>query len=82
MGDLAAVEKGLGLKGIKERQPTRKFRNPDAIGHPTDELFMLTGNAYYKVAGSRAIAPFLSLNSNCSKSFNVLLSGIKQLVRG
>lgn len=82
LGDLVAVEKGLDLKGLKERQKVKKFRNPDTLANPADELFMLTRNSYDKVAGSRAIAPFLSLESNCSKSFNVLLSGIRKLAEG
>ncbi|MFA5902343.1 MAG: DUF4276 family protein [Desulfobacula sp.] len=80
LGDLAAVEKGLGLKGIKTQQRRKYFRNPDAIVHPADELFRLTGNLYDKVSGSRAIAPHLDLKSNCSKSFNILLSGINNLI--
>ena len=79
LGDLAAVEQGLGLRNLKAQQQNRKFRNPDALGNPAEELYRLTSNAYDKVAGSRAIAPFLSLEANCSRSFNVLLSGIRNL---
>ena len=79
LGDLAAVEQGLGLTGLKKQQQWKKFRDPDALGNPAEELFRLTKNAYDKIAGSRAIALYLSLDSNCSHSFNVLLSGIKNL---
>jgi hypothetical protein len=79
-GIYAAVEKGLGLKGLKTMQQVKKFRSPDALGNPAKELFRLTGRVYDKVSGSRAIAPYLNLQSNCSKSFNVLLSGIKNLI--
>lgn len=79
LGDLAAVEQGLGLRNLKAQQQNRKFRNPDALGNPAEELYRLTSNVYDKLAGSRAIAPFLSLEANCSRSFNVLLSGIKNL---
>ncbi|MBI5556292.1 MAG: DUF4276 family protein [Deltaproteobacteria bacterium] len=81
LGDLAAVEQGLGFKGLKEQQQGKKFRNPDTLGNPAEELFRLTRNTYDKVVGSRAIAPYLSLEANCSKSFRVLLSGIKNLVK-
>jgi hypothetical protein len=80
LGDLAAVEQGLGLKGLKAQQQWKKFRNPDVLGNPAEELFRLTRNRYDKVAGSRAIAPYLSLEANCSRSFQVLLSGIRKLV--
>jgi hypothetical protein len=80
LGDLVAVEKGLGLKGLKAKQRERKFRNPDTLENPADELFRLTNNRYDKVSGSRAIGPYLNLKSNCSKSFKVLLSGINNLI--
>jgi hypothetical protein len=82
LGDLAAVEQGLGLNGLKAQQQKRKFRNPDLLENPAEELVRLTKNAYAKVAGSRAIAPHLSLEDTCSKSFEVLLSGIKNIVKG
>lgn len=81
LGDLVAVEQGLGLKGLGRQQQKKKFRNPDALNHPAEELYRLTGNTYDKVAGSRAIAPYLNLEANCSKSFRVLLSGIANLVK-
>jgi len=80
LGDLAAVERGLGLRGLKSQQQERKFRNPDLLGNPAEVLFKLTNNVYDKIAGSRAIAPHLNLTANCSTSFNVLLSGIKNLL--
>jgi len=80
LGDLAAVEQGLGVKGLKAQQLGRKFRNPDALGNPAEELRRLTSNVYDKVAGSRAIAPYLTLEGNLSRSFNVLLSGIRNIV--
>lgn len=79
LGDLAAVEKGLGIKGLKKQQQKRKFRDPDALRHPAEELYRLTGNIYDKVVGSRAIAPYLNLETNSSNSFRVLLSGIANL---
>lgn len=80
LGDLIAVEKGLGIKGLNKQQRWKKFRDPDALGSPAEELLRLTHNTYDKVAGSRAIAPFLSLEANRSRSFNVLLSGVRKLV--
>lgn len=80
LGDLAAVERGLGLRGLKSHQQERKFRDPDSLGNPAEVLFKLTNNVYDKIAGSRAIAPHLNLTTNCSTSFNVLLSGIKNLL--
>lgn len=80
LGDLPAVEKGLGLRGLSARQGSRKFRDPDVLGNPSEELTKLTGNRYQKIAGSRAIAPCLNVEANCSHSFHVLISGIKKLM--
>jgi hypothetical protein len=80
LGDLKAVEMGLGLRGLSSKQGTRKFRTPDRLGSPSRELCILTGDLYQKIAGSRAIAPHLDLHNNRSQSFNALVSGIKRLV--
>lgn len=79
-GDLAAVEAGLGLRGLVAQKKKAKYRNPDAIGNPSEELEKLTGNAYQKVSGSRAIGPHLNVEQNTSRSFNVLVAGIRRLV--
>ncbi len=77
LGDLAAVEKGLGLTGIAAQQSKRKFKDPDALGSPSEELFNMTNHVYQKVRGSRAIAPYLRLDGNTSRSFNTLIHGIR-----
>lgn len=79
LGDLAAVEKGLGLNGLSVKQNKRKYRNPDNLGNPSGELVKLTKGEYQKVAGSRAIGPFLNLTNNQSHSFNVLVTGIREV---
>ena len=80
LGDLAAVERALGLKNLSRFQSRRRFIEPDKIVHPFDELGQLTKQAYQKVAGSRAIGPELSLTENRSHSFVVLLNGIRRLI--
>lgn len=80
LGDLAAVEKGLGLNGLSAKQNNRKYRNPDNLGNPYGELARLTKGEYQKVAGSRAIGKHLDLINNRSRSFNVLLTGIRKLL--
>ncbi len=80
LGDLAAVEKGLRLSGIAKKQNKRKYRDPDRLGNPSQELERLTSGFYQKVAGSRAIAPHLHIEGNKSHSFKILLAGIRKLV--
>lgn len=80
LGDLKAVETGLKIKGIARHQATKKFRDPDDVQHPAEELVQLTSNVYQKISGSRLIGPQLSTENNKSLSFNALIKGIQQLV--
>jgi hypothetical protein len=81
LGDLSAVEKGLKIKGLAKLQHKSKFREPDKLSNPAEELYKLSKNKYQKVAGSRAIAPHLKIDgTNKSHSFNILLLGIKKLI--
>ena len=57
LADLQAVEDGLGLSRLASQQQTRKFRDPDHLGSPKEELKKLTKYQYQQVAGSRAIGP-------------------------
>lgn len=79
LGDLEAVERGLGLHGISEMQKKRKFRNPDKLPNAAQELKRITSQRYAKLAGSRAISPYLKLDStNRSQSFENLLTIIRE----
>ncbi len=80
LGDLAAVEAGLSLNGLSQRQRQKKYRTPDSVASPSQELIRITGRRYQKVAGSRAISRHLDLENNKSHSFNVLIEGIKRLI--
>ncbi len=82
LGDLEAVERGLEVKNASNLQGKRKYRDPDNCSNAAQELEKLSNKTYQKIAGSRAIAPFLNLDGdNRSRSFNVLIEGIKKLVR-
>jgi len=80
LGDLAAVERGLGIRGLAREQGKAKFRAPDAIAAPAEELKKLTQGKFQKLRGARAIGPHLSLDSNRSLSFGHLLSGIDRMI--
>jgi len=79
LGDLAAVERAIGPSGLAARQGKRKYREPDLIANAAEELQKISVQ-YQKVAGSRAIGPFLNLETNQSISFHVFTTGIKRLV--
>ncbi|QDU54418.1 DUF4276 family protein [Aeoliella mucimassa] len=79
LGDLSAVETGLGVPKLSREQNRAKFRTPDTISRPSEELAKIAPQ-YQKVAGSRAISPHLKLDgTNSSHSFNVLITGLRTL---
>lgn len=83
LGDLDAVENALAISGLSSKQDKSKYKNPDALGNPAEEMYKLTNEKYQKVSGSRAIGPHLKLDGrNKSTSFNVLVKGIQEKVLG
>jgi hypothetical protein len=80
LGDLRAVELGLGLSGLGKRQNEARFRDPDELRSPARELERLTRDQYQKIAGTRCIAPHLDLESNRSRSFHQLLGAIRSAI--
>jgi hypothetical protein len=55
LGDLKAVEKGLKLKNLSKLQHKQKYRNPDRMANPSEELIKITERQYQKVSGSRPL---------------------------
>lgn len=80
LGDLAAVEAGLEIRGLARKQNSRKYRDPDLLGNPVQELKRVTHGRYQKISGSRAIGAYLRLEGNRSNSFRVLVAGIKRFM--
>ena len=80
LGDLKAVETGLGITGLAKLQSTQKYRNPDKIHSPSRELQRITKDLYQKVSGSRVIGKHLRLDSSYSKSFLHFISGIRRIM--
>lgn len=80
LGDLAAVGRALSLPKLGDHQMKSKFRAPDNLGCPSQELILLTKNRYSKVNGSKRIGAEISLGDiNRSTSFRVLLQTLQQL---
>jgi hypothetical protein len=60
-------------------QASRKFRTPDRLGSPSQELQTLTRHRYEKVAGSRAIGACLNPDHNRSVSFCNLMAAVRRM---
>ncbi len=79
LGDLAAVDSAFGTRNLAVLQRKRKFRDPDRLHKPSNELARIA--PYQKRAGSRAIGPCLNPDQNCSHSFGVFVSGLRAFVK-
>ena len=81
LGDLNAVEQGLQIAGLARKQEQSRYRSPDRIANPVQELRRLTRDRYRKIDGSRAVGLHLSPDGNRSHSFTVFVSGLRRLVQ-
>ncbi|MFH1110034.1 MAG: DUF4276 family protein [Planctomycetota bacterium] len=77
-GDLAAVETALEIGGLRNLQ--ERYRNPDRIQCPSEELKRVTRNRYQKVSGSRVIGEHLILDDPRSRSFQHFIGGIRRIM--
>ncbi len=78
LGDLAAVEAGLGVTGLARQQHKTPYDKPDDLPAPARKLQSIAP-AYQKVGGSRAIGPHLDPANNRSHSFGVFVVGMRKL---
>ena len=79
LGDLAAVERALQIRGLSAMQNGAKYRRPDSIANAAEELSKLTKGVYQKILGSRAIGPLLDPENTRSHSIKVFISGLRSL---
>lgn len=79
LADLKAVEKAYLKNGISELQNKKKFRCPDSLSKPSNELKKIVPE-YQKVNGSRRIAKFMDIDNNRSKSFYHLIKAINKIL--
>lgn len=78
LGDLSAVSKSIGPNNLGKLQNQAKYRNPDRLSNPLQELTKLAPS-YQKILGSRKISPNLNIDNNRSDSFRALISGVRRL---
>jgi hypothetical protein len=78
LGDLSAVDAAYNTNFAKNCKK-RKFRNPDRISSPSDEIKKMIKN-YSKIDGARRISCHLSMDNNSSESFNVFVTGLKRFI--
>ncbi|MDR1933860.1 MAG: DUF4276 family protein [Spirochaetales bacterium] len=85
LGDLNAVEKGLGIENISKFSNQKKYRESDGIEKPSKELELLVKNrkrkeTYGKIQGARIITPHMIPQENKSHSFTVLYRNLEKII--
>ncbi len=75
LGDLAAVEKVMS-RNIRNKN-SAKYRNPDKLGNPTEEIEKLFNGSYAKVGHARKISAEMNLDINKSNSFKVFMKTLR-----
>lgn len=76
-GDLQAVSKAYG-QDVSGMAAKSKFRNPDEIRNPKEELRKLFPK-HQQLDGARRIAVHMSVEKNTSLSFQCFVSGVQKL---
>jgi len=78
LGDLEAVATAFGKPQVAFLASKEKYRNPDRLGSPSDELRKLLGS-YTKIAGARTAGAHIDVDRNCSRSFQVFVAAVRRL---
>lgn len=77
LADLEAVSKVYSQPSLISLQEKEKFRNPDLLGSPSEELKKILPE-YQKIDGSRRIGEALNLSNKRSKSFYHFIESIRR----
>ncbi len=77
-GDLNAVSLAYN-KNVRDLAVKRKFRDPDKIGHPKEELLKLFPK-HQQLDGAKRIAIHMDIKSNTSRSFCCFFEGLERFI--
>ena len=77
-GDVNALASAYNNPKLKEISQKKKFRIPDAIPSPKEELYRLIPE-HQQIAGAKLVAPHMNIANNTSVSFNYFVSGVRRL---
>ncbi|MBF0109222.1 MAG: DUF4276 family protein [Magnetococcales bacterium] len=80
LGDLKSIETAFNVRGVATQQRSRKFRDPDGLDNPVQELTRMAPT-YQKISGARAMGRIMNRENNTSRSFNVFIEGIDRLIQ-
>ena len=75
LGAPEALAEAFGRESVRGLGRRAKFRNPDSVSRPSEELRRLVPG-FQKVTGARRMAQHLTRTGNRSRSYQVFLDGI------
>jgi hypothetical protein len=78
LGDLVAIETAFQISNLSSLQNKRSYRNPDQLTNAADLIYQLVPG-FVKSNGGK-IARHINLTVNCSRSFQVFLSGLQRII--
>ena len=78
-GDVPALAAAYGNPKLLDIAKKKKYRIPDKIPTPKEELYRLIPE-HQPILGARRVAPYMSISDNKSVSFNYFVSGIRRLI--
>lgn len=78
LGDLEAVARAFEQPHVSHLATKRKYRDPDRLGSPSEELRRLLGQ-YSKIAGARMAGSHIDVGRNCSRSFQAFVRAVQEM---
>jgi hypothetical protein len=79
LGDFAAIEAAFQVRHLVGLEARARYRDPDRIANAAQELKRLIPN-YQKLRGARSVGQHLDPARNRSRSFQVFVQGLTQLI--
>lgn len=79
LGEPRALAVAFGDERLRTLAAKARYRDPDAVAHPSAELRTLVPE-FQKVSGARRMADHLTREHNRSRSFQVLVEGVDRVV--
>lgn len=78
LGDLTAVAQAYNQPKLAEKAGKEKFRDPDALGNPSQEMGRLV-KSFQKNDGAERLSTLVDHQRNTSTSFRIFCEGILRL---
>lgn len=78
LGDFQALATAFDMPDIAGLSSRQKYRDPDKLGNPAEELRKLIPS-YQKISGAQRVAGNIGLDNNTSRSFQVFLQAVRRL---